>query len=76
MKPEQIDSLEASINNIVRLWCTDGEVILARIRFVSKTQGDVIVDVLESTHLSRYPTYNHVVLVRFVDIESFAIQSI
>jgi hypothetical protein len=46
---------------LVRLHLIDGEVVTARVLFVSETEQDVIVDLISSANISRYSrrtTYN------------------
>lgn len=40
---------------VVRLHLNDGEIVTAKVLFVSETEQDVIVDLLSSTKLDRYP---------------------
>jgi hypothetical protein len=54
MTDNDIRLLKENDGKVVRLHMTDGEVVTARVRFVSETEEDVIVDLLSSTMLERY----------------------
>jgi hypothetical protein len=47
--------LEERDQQLVRLHLIDGEVVTARVLFVSETEQDVIVDLISSTDIGRYP---------------------
>jgi len=63
--------LKASIDKVVRITCSDGEILLAKIHSVSDEDEDIIYDLVTTTKESHYekrdeqPAY----LIRFRDIE-------
>jgi hypothetical protein len=63
--------LKDSVDKVVRITCSNGEIMLARIQFVSDEDQDVIYDLVSTTKESQYekhevqPAY----LIRFRDID-------
>jgi hypothetical protein len=55
MTERDIQLLKDNDQKIVRLRLTDGEVVTAKVLFVSESEQDVIVDLLSSTNITRYP---------------------
>ena len=54
MNDSEITLLEQCLGKSVRLDMRDGEVISARVRFVSRAEQDVIVDLLWTNRPERY----------------------
>jgi hypothetical protein len=71
VKDGDLQFLKASVGKTVRIFCSDGEVLLARIHAVSDEDGDIIYDLISTTKESHYekrdlqPAY----LISFRDIE-------
>jgi|HubBroStandDraft_4_1064222.scaffolds.fasta_scaffold86641_2 hypothetical protein len=55
MTEHDVQLLKDNDQKIVRLRLTDGEVVTAKVLFVSESEQDVIVDLLSSTNITRYP---------------------
>jgi hypothetical protein len=55
MTEEDIGLLKQRDHQLVRLHPIDGEIVTARVLFVSETEQDVIVDMISTTDASRYP---------------------
>jgi hypothetical protein len=55
MTARDLKLLKESDHKTVRLHLTDGEVVTVKVLFVSDSEEDVIVDLLSSTRLARYP---------------------
>jgi hypothetical protein len=68
---DDLQFLKANIDKVVKITCSDGEVLIAKVHFVSDEDQDVIYDLLSTTKESNYekrdeqPAY----LIRFQDIE-------
>jgi hypothetical protein len=54
MTDDEVKFLKEHDQQIVRLHLKDGEVVKAKILFVSETEQDVIVDLISSTNIARY----------------------
>jgi len=54
MTQQDLESLKENDHKIVRLHLDDGEVVTAKVLFVSETEEDVIVDLISSTKVERY----------------------
>ena len=54
MTDDEVKFLKQHDQQIVRLHLKDGEVVKAKILFVSETEQDVIVDLISSTNIARY----------------------
>lgn len=63
--------LKSHMDGVVRIFCRDGEVLLAKILFLSESERDLTYDLISTNHESQYekldsqPAY----LIRFDDIE-------
>jgi hypothetical protein len=72
MNPEDIEILKVNDNRLVKLTTFDGEVMIARVKFVSDSNQDLIYDLISTSRESQYekhdeqPTYR----IDFKDIES------
>jgi hypothetical protein len=54
MTENDIEILKQNDHRVVRLHMHDGEIVNARVLFVSETERDVIVDLISSTSIERY----------------------
>lgn len=54
MRECDIKLLQENDHRIVRLHMNDGEVVTARVLFVSESEKDVIVELISSTRVERY----------------------
>ncbi len=54
MTDEDIETLKRNDHKVVKLHMKDGEIVTARVWFVSESEKDVIVDLLSSTSTERY----------------------
>lgn len=54
MTESDIEMLKANDLRVVRLYLDDGEVVTAKVLFVSETEQDVIVQLISSTKIARY----------------------
>lgn len=72
MNPEDIETLKQSDNRLVRLTTRDGEVMIARVRFVSDSNQDLIYDLVSTNKESQYEKHDEQPAYRidFKDIES------
>ena len=72
MNPEDIETLKHNDNRLVRLTTCDGEVMFARVRFVSDSNQDLIYDLISITKESQDETHDEQPAYRidFKDIES------
>ena len=72
MNDRDVETLKRNDNCLVRITTYDGEVMIARVMFVSESNQDLIYDLVSTTKESQYekldeqPAY----LIRFNDIES------
>jgi len=72
MNDRDVDTLKLNANRLVRIRTYDGEVMIARVRFVSEPNQDLIYDLVSTTRESQYekldeqPAY----LIPFKDIGS------
>ena len=72
MNHSDIETLKLNDNRLVRIRTYDGEVMIARVRFVSEPNQDLIYDLVSTTRQSQYekldeqPAY----VIPFKDIES------
>ena len=55
MTEKDIQVLKDNDHKIVRLHLSDGEVVIVKVLFVSESEQDVIVDLISSTNITRYP---------------------
>lgn len=58
MMQEDITLLEQSIDKVVRLLCTDGEVIVARIGSVDSLDEEIVYEMVSTTNQSKYEKYD------------------
>ena len=72
MNQEDIETLNQNDKRLVRLTTCDGEVIIARVRFVSDSNQDLIYDLISTTKESQYEKHDEQPAYRidFKDIES------
>jgi hypothetical protein len=72
MNPQDIEILKQNDNRLVRLKTCDGEVMIARVRFVSDSNQDLIYDLISSTNESQYEKHDEqpAYRIEFKDIES------
>lgn len=54
MTEEDLQLLKASIDKLVRIVCTDGEVLVGKVHAVSEEDEDVIYDLVSTTKESNY----------------------
>ena len=72
MDPKNLETLKANVDGLVKINSFDGEVIVAKVHFVSEEDEDVIYDLISTSRESQYekldqqPAYR----IRFQDIES------
>jgi hypothetical protein len=55
MTEHDIQLLKDNDQKMLRLHLTDGEVVTVKVLFVSESEQDVIVDLISSTNITRYP---------------------
>ena len=71
MTETDLQLLKASINKVVKITCSDGEILFAKVHAVSEVDQDAIYDLVSTTKESHYekrdeqPAY----LINFRDIE-------
>lgn len=72
MTDRDIEVLLRSIDKTVRIGCTDGEVILAKIDTVSVEDGEIVFDLLSTTDEKKYEKYDRqpAYLMHFDEITS------
>jgi hypothetical protein len=72
MTPKDIETLKQNDNRPVRLTTCDGEVMIARVRFVSDSNQDLIYDLVSTTKEFQYEKHDEQPAYRidFKDIES------
>jgi len=63
--------LKDSVDKVVRITCTNGEIMLAKIHFVSDQDQDVIYDLVSTTKESQYEKHDvqPAYLISFRDID-------
>jgi len=72
MDPQNLETLKANVDRLVKINSFDGEVIVGKVHFVSEEDEDVIYDLVSTSRESQYekldqqPAYR----IRFQDIES------
>lgn len=64
--------LRESIDKIVRLRCTDGEIIVAKVDLVDAEDGEIVYEMLSTTDESKYEKFDRqpAYLIRFHQISS------
>jgi small nuclear ribonucleoprotein (snRNP)-like protein len=72
MNQNDLQLLKASVDKLVRIHCRDGEVLVARVHFVSDEYKDLIYDVVSTNQKARYEKHGQqaAYTVGFQDIES------
>ena len=72
MTEHDIALLENSVDKAVRMRCTDGEVITAKIDSVDRADGEVVYELLSTTKESNYEKFDRqpAYLIRFAEIHS------
>jgi hypothetical protein len=72
MNDKDIQTLKENDNRIVRIKTCDGEVMLAKVRFVSDSNQDLVYDLVSTTKESQYEKHDEqpAYLIKFEDIES------
>ena len=72
MDSDILQLLKANLDKLVRIYCRDGEILVARVSYVWDEYADVTYDKASSTQEDRYKEYGSRALytVRFQDIES------
>jgi hypothetical protein len=58
MTSESIDFLRKNEGKILKLICSDGEILIAKILDVSLEYGDVIYDLVRTNRPGRYPKHD------------------
>jgi hypothetical protein len=71
MNESDIELLKTSVNKVVRIICRDGEDLLAKVRFVSDQDQEVIYDLVSTTRESQYEKHDEqpAYLINFEDID-------
>ena len=71
MTEHDLQLLKMNVDKVVRISCTNGEVMLAKVHFVSEEDEDVIYDLVATTRESQYEKHDEqpAYLVKFADIE-------
>jgi hypothetical protein len=59
MTKEDIVLLEQNIDKVVRLICSDGEVIVAQIDSVDRLDEEIVYEMISTTDESKYEKYHH-----------------
>jgi hypothetical protein len=59
MTKEDIVLLEQNIDKVVRLICSDGEVIVAQIDSVDRLDEEIVYEMISTTDESKYEKYDH-----------------
>ena len=72
MTPEAIALLQESIGKVVRLSCSDGEVIVARVDLVDPMDEEIVYEMLSTTDESKYEKFDRqpAYLLRFGDVSA------
>jgi len=72
MTDRDLRTLKENDNCIVRLKTYDGEVMLAKVRFVSESEQDLVYDLVSTSKESQYEKHDEqpAYLIRFEEIES------
>src|SRR5271170_147630 len=72
MNDRDLQTLKENDNRIVRIRTYDGESMIAKVRFVSDLNQDVIYDLVSTTKESQYEKHDEqpAYRIRFEDIES------
>jgi hypothetical protein len=72
MTQEDLQLLKDRTNGTVRITCTDGEVIIAKVQLVSEEDEDVVYDLISTTKEVHYEKHDEqpAYLIKFEDISS------
>src|SRR5271154_5343146 len=72
MNDRDLQTLKENDNRVVRIRTYDGESMIAKVRFVSDLNQDVIYDLVSTTKESQYEKHDEqpAYRIRFEDIES------
>ncbi len=72
MTIDDIERLERSIDQAVRLRCTDGEVIVARIDVVDRQGEEIVYELVSTSDASKYEKFDQqpAYLIHFAEIAS------
>ncbi len=72
MTDKDLRTLRENDNRIVRIKTFDGEVMLAKVRFVSESEQDLVYDLMSTSKESQYEKHDEqpAYLIKFEDIES------
>ena len=72
MTDNDLQTLRQNYNRIVRIRTYDGEVLLAKIFFVSETEQDFTYDLVSTSKESQYEKHDKqpLYLMKFNDVES------
>jgi hypothetical protein len=72
MTPEEIDRMRRNERKIVRIDCSDGEILNARILHVNDDHQDTIYDLISTTTPEKYKAGNKsAYVIRWSDIVTF-----
>ena len=72
MNESDLRLLKASQDKLLRIYCRDGEILVARVSYVWDEYADVTYDVVSSNQEAKYKEHGRraAYTVRFQDIES------
>lgn len=72
MTTDDVTLLQQNIDKVVRLKCTDGEIILAKIDLVDPVDEEIVYEMLSTTDESKYEKFDRqpAYLLRFNEISS------
>ena len=72
MTPDAIALLQENIGKVVRLTCSDGEVIVAKLNLVDPTDEEIVYEMVSTTDESKYEKFDRqpAYLLRFSEISS------
>jgi hypothetical protein len=58
MTPDDVKLIKQNVDNVVRITCRDGEVILAKIDVVDESEGEVVYEMISTTNPSKYEKFD------------------
>lgn len=72
MTEKDLQTLKENRNRIVKIRTTNGEIMLAKVRFASDTEQDLIYDLISTSKESQYEKHDEqpAYLIKFDEIES------
>jgi hypothetical protein len=78
MTEKDIQILKDNYSKIVTIKTYDGEVMLAKVRFVSELERDLVYDLISTSRESQYEKHDEqpAYLIKFDDIESVRMGSL